>query len=108
MLNRRIRPRVTTEIVEGKPVVAAYVPEAQPAQKPVFIKSEGLEDGTYRRIGSTDQNCIDDDLEEIYQERSGDSYDANVVASSELGDIDSEAVEDYRKTRARSTRKPRS
>jgi ATP-dependent DNA helicase RecG len=100
MLNRRIRPQVTTEIIEGKPVVAAYVPEAKPAQKPVFIKSEGLEDGTYRRIGSTDQNCIDDDLEEIYQERSGDSYDANVVASSGLDDIDSEAVEDYRKTRA--------
>jgi len=28
MLNRRIRPRVKTEIVDGRPVVAAYVPES--------------------------------------------------------------------------------
>jgi ATP-dependent DNA helicase RecG len=101
MLNRRIRPRVTTATIEGKPVVAAYVPEAQPSQKPVFIKSRGLEEGTYRRIGSTDQSCTDEDLEEIYQERSGESYDANVVSASDLDDIDGDAVEDYRKTRAR-------
>jgi ATP-dependent DNA helicase RecG len=101
MLNRQIRPQVTTDTVDGKPVVVAYVPEAQPAQKPVFIKSEGLENGTYRRIGSTDQSCTDVDLEEIYQERSGESYDANVASSADLDDINPEAVEDYRKTRAR-------
>jgi len=39
MLNRRVRPRVKTDTVEGKPIVAVYVPEAQPAQKPVFIKN---------------------------------------------------------------------
>jgi ATP-dependent DNA helicase RecG len=100
MLNRRIRPRVVTETVEGTPVVAAYVPEAQPAQKPVFIKSDGLEEGTYRRIGSTDQQCTDADLEEIYQERSGDTYDASLVSGAEFDDIDSDAVQDYRKTRA--------
>ncbi len=100
MLNRRIRPRVVTEVVEDTPVVVAYVPEAQPAQKPVFIKSDGLEKGTYRRIGSTDQQCADEDLEEIYQERSGDTYDASLVSGADLDDIDPNAVEDYRKTRA--------
>jgi ATP-dependent DNA helicase RecG len=100
MLNRRVRPRVVTETVEGTPIVVAYVPEAQPAQKPVFIKSDGLEEGTYRRIGSTDQQCTDEDLEEIYQERSGDTYDASLVSGADLDDIDPEAVADYRKTRA--------
>ena len=100
MLNRRIRPRVKTEIMDGRPVVAAYVPEVQPAQKPVFIESEGLDEGVYRRIGPTDQGCTDDDLEEIYQERSGDTYDASIVSGADLEDINSDAVEDYRETRA--------
>jgi len=54
----------------------------------------------YRRIGPTDQGCTDDDLEEIYQERSGDTYDASIVSGADLEDINSDAVEDYRETRA--------
>lgn len=101
MLNRKIRPRVETQFVGGKPVVAAYVPEAQAAQKPVFIKSKGRDHGTFRRIGSSDQKCTDEDLEEIYQARSGETFDASVVASADLDDIDPAAIDDYRKTRAR-------
>jgi ATP-dependent DNA helicase RecG len=101
MLNRKIRPRVETQVVGGKPVVAAYVSEAQAAQKPVFIKSKGRDHGTFRRIGSSDQKCTDEDLEEIYQARSGETFDASVVASADLDDIDPAAIDDYRKTRAR-------
>jgi ATP-dependent DNA helicase RecG len=100
MLNQKIRPQVTTQAVEGKPVVAAYVPEAQPAEKPIYLKSKGLERGAYRRIGSSDQQCSDADLQEIYQERSGETYDASVVPDADLDDVDPDAIEDYRKTRA--------
>jgi ATP-dependent DNA helicase RecG len=100
MLNQKIRPQVTTETVEGKPVVAAYVPEAQPAKKPIYLESKGLERGAYRRIGSSDQQCSDADLQAIYQERSGETYDASVVPDATIDDIDPDAIEDYRKTRA--------
>lgn len=100
MLNQKIRPQVTTERVEGTPVVAAYVPEVQPAEKPIYLESKGLKEGAYRRIGSSDQQCSDADLQEIYQERSGETYDASVVSDAHVDDLDSEAVEDYRKTRA--------
>jgi len=99
MLNREIRPRVTTETIDGQSVVAAYVPEAQPAEKPIYLESKGLDRGAYRRIGSSDQQCSDGDLQEIYQERSGETYDASIVSDADFDDIDSEAVEDYRKTR---------
>jgi ATP-dependent DNA helicase RecG len=101
MLNRKIRPRITTQVVGGKPVVAAYIPEVQAAQKPVFIQNKGLEHGTFRRIGSSDQKCTEEDLEEIYQARSGETFDASIVASADLDDIDPAAIDDYRKTRAR-------
>jgi ATP-dependent DNA helicase RecG len=100
MLNREIRPRMTTEIVEGKPVVAAYIPEVQPSEKPIYIESEGLEEGVYRRIGSSDQGGTDADLQELYEERSGEMYDASIVSGAELDDLASDAVADYRKTRA--------
>lgn len=99
MLNQEVRPRVSTETINGQPVVAAYVPEAQPAEKPIYLESKGLDQGAYRRIGSSDQQCSDADLQEIYQERSGGTYDASVVPDADFDDIDSEAVEDYRKTR---------
>ncbi len=101
MLNRKIRPRVKTAMVEGKPIVAAYVPEAHPAEKPVYIKSKGRDQGTYRRIGSTDQQCTEDDLREFYEEQSGRSFDAGVVHDADLEDLDPAAIEDYRKTRER-------
>ena len=100
MLNREIRPRMTTEIIEGKPVVAAYIPEVQPSEKPIYIESEGLEEGVYRRIGSSDQGGTDADLQELYEERSGEMYDASIVSGAELDDLASDAVADYRKTRA--------
>jgi len=100
MLNQKIRPQVTTERIEGMPVVAAYVPEAQPAEKPIYLESKGLERGAYRRIGSSDQQCSDTDLQEIYQKRSGETYDASVVPDADVDDIDPDAIEDYRKTRA--------
>jgi len=64
------------------------------------MRNRLLDEGTYRRIGSTDQGCTDEDLEEIYQERSGDTYDASIVSAADLDDIDTAAVEDYRETRA--------
>jgi ATP-dependent DNA helicase RecG len=91
---------MTTEIVEGTPVVAAYMPEFQPSEKPIYIESEGLEAGVYRRIGSSDQGGTDADLQELYEERSGGTYDASIVSGAELDDIDFDAVADYRKTRA--------
>lgn len=100
VFNQPVRVDISAEILNGKTVIVVYVPEAQPQEKPVFFKSQGLPRGAYRRIGSTDQHCTDDDLAVFYQGRQQDSFDSTLVADTTQDDLSPEAIADYRKTRA--------
>ena len=62
MFNRPIRPQISVEVAGDKRVIVAFIPEAQPNEKPIFIQSRGLPKGAFRRIGSTDQVCTEDDI----------------------------------------------
>ncbi|MDP2880445.1 MAG: ATP-binding protein [Azonexus sp.] len=95
-----LRVDISTENLDGKNVVVVFVPEAQPQDKPIFFKSQGLPRGAYRRIGSTDQRCTEDDLAIFYQGRQQESFDAGIVADSALDDLSPEAIADYRKSLA--------
>ena len=99
--NVRVRPRVQTEEVNGVPLLVVYVPEAPVADKPVYFKKQGLPRGVYRRIGSTDQQCTEDDLLVFYGQRSGATYDKSVVLDATLADLDPDAIETYRRARRR-------
>ena len=101
MMNRPIRPEIWTEVIEGRAVVCVHVPEAQLGDKPVYIKSRGLPRGAYRRIGSTDQRCNEDDLLVFAQHRQNQSYDQTLVPDARFEDLDPDAVALYRKERVR-------
>lgn len=103
IFNVPVRVDIFTENIEGKNVVAVFVPEAQPQDKPVFFKAQGLPRGAFRRIGSTDQRCTDDDMAVFYQGRQQESFDAGIVADATLDDFSPEALADYRKSRADAT-----
>jgi ATP-dependent DNA helicase RecG len=100
-LSSAVRPVITVEQHNSKTVVVAFVPEAPPSDKPVYIKSEGLPRGAYRRIGNTDQHCTDDDLAVLYQGRSVATYDATAVEGSTLNDVEPLALAEYRRQRAK-------
>lgn len=100
MFNVPLRVEYRTEQLQGETVAVVFVPEAQPNDKPVFLKAQGLPKGAYRRIGSSDQRCTEDDLLLLYQGRQTESYDAGLVADTTLEDLLPEALEDYRKSRA--------
>src|SRR5262245_36345591 len=56
-------------------MLLVYIPEANTHEKPVYIKSRGLDEGSYRRIGSSDQICTREDLDLLYQLRLRRKYD---------------------------------
>jgi ATP-dependent DNA helicase RecG len=74
VFNVVVRPEVWSEVVDGQILVGVFVPEAQAGDKPVFFSAQGLPRGAYRRIGSSDQRCTDDDLLVFYQGRQHHSY----------------------------------
>ena len=98
--NVPVRVQIATEQISGKPVLVATVPEAQPGDKPVFIKSRGLPKGAFRRIGSTDQQCTEDDLLALYEGRQSESFDYTVLPDTSMADLSPEAIAEYRRVRA--------
>ena len=60
VFNRPIQIDIHAETLEGKRVLVVFVPEAQPQEKPLFFKSQGLPRGAFRRVGSTDQRCTEE------------------------------------------------
>jgi ATP-dependent DNA helicase RecG len=99
VFNSPIRPRMVTERLQGKTVITLFVPEAGSHEKPIRFKNQPLPQGAYRRIGSTDQRCTEDDLVVFYQDRKGETHDQQIVADAEVSDLDPEAIELYRRLR---------
>jgi len=99
MFNQPIRPEIIVENITGKNVINVFIQELPPSHKPVYFKSEGLPRGAYRRIGSSDQRCTDDDLFVFYNKE--DTLDSSIIKDTNLSDISEEAVQLYRNLRAR-------
>ncbi len=98
--NVPVRVQISSGRVGDKTVLIVAVPEAQTGDKPIFLRNRGLPRGAFRRIGSTDQQCTEDDLLALYQGRQIESFDCAVAADATLEDFSIEAVIDYRRTRA--------
>lgn len=96
-----IRPTIQPEEVDGKTVLVVSVQEASSSEKPIYFKSKGLPQGAYRRIGSTDQKCTEDDLVALFSQRDTETYDESPIRGAEMDDLDPEAIEYYRALRKR-------
>lgn len=99
VFNQPVRLEVQTETLEGKPVLVISVPEASPQVKPIYFRAQGLPRGAFRRIGSTDQRCTEDDLIALYQTRQIESFDSGPVPDTTPEDLSPEAIADYRAAR---------
>lgn len=98
--NHVIRPHCFLEKIEGKKVIGMYIPEAEPGDKPIYFSKLRLPKGAYRRIGSSDVKCTEDDLSILYQERKSQPYDQTIVPHATIHDFDHEAIAEYRRLRA--------
>jgi ATP-dependent DNA helicase RecG len=100
MFSVPIRPQLSVHRVEGENVVVAFIPEADDHHKPVFVKSRGVHNGTFRRVGPTDQRCTEDDLAILFQLKRGSSFDETPLDGTSFSDVDPKAIESYRRARS--------
>ena len=94
VFNRPVRPAIRPGTLEGKTVLAVFVDELPPASKPLFFKATGLPQGAFRRIGSTDQHCTEDDLAVFFGDE--ESFDRSRVKGALLSEADPSALARYR------------
>ena len=97
MFNVRIRPIINVEEYQGKTVIVVKIEELPESQKPAYFAKRGLPEGAFRRIGSSDEKCSEEDMYLFYQ--SADTYDSCIVDDADLDDIDENALNFYRKLR---------
>lgn len=100
MFNITVRPEVESEqLGNGKIAIKVFIAELPTAQKPLYFKNEALPRGAYRRIGSSDQRCTDDDLHVFFNRE--DTFDSSSVSSSSIDDISEEALDFYKVLRGK-------
>ncbi len=85
-------------LVEGEErvVLSVYIPEALRYQKPIYIRKTGLDKGCYRRVGSEDMPCSEDDLARFFQERALISPDMTPVPLARREELDPKQVRAFR------------
>jgi ATP-dependent DNA helicase RecG len=100
LFNQPVRPEIEVEVLPNKKlVVKIQVNELPDGQKPLYFKKTGLPQGAYRRIGSSDQRCTEDDLFVFYNKE--DSLDSTIVNDTSLEDVSDEALSLYKNLRAK-------
>lgn len=101
MPNVTLRPEMAVERIDEKTVLVVFVPEADASQKPVYLQATGLPKGAFRRIGSTDQRCVDDDLW-VLRGASQPLFGPDMVpiADARMDDFEPQAIAEYRRLRA--------
>ena len=97
MFNHPVRPMIEPDTIDGKEVLVVTVPELDSKHKPLYFEREGLPRGAWRRVGSTDQRCTEEDLSLFYND--ADGFDKAVAEDTDLDDIDENAVRRYRQLR---------
>ena len=102
MLSFPLRPEISVERIDGKTLVVVYVAEVDSGHKPVYLKATGLPRGAFRRIGSTDQRCTDEDLWVLRGDtRPQKGPDQSILTDARLDDFDPAALAEYRRVRSR-------
>ena len=102
MLSFPLRPEIAVERIDGKTLVVVQVAEVDHGHKPVYLKATGLPRGAYRRIGSTDQRCTDEDLWVLRGDtRPRTGPDQGILTDARRDDFDPAALAEYRRARGR-------
>jgi len=99
--NVAVRPKITLEEYEGKSFIIVEIEERPAGEKPLYFAKQSLPRGAWRRIGSSDQRCTDDDMIVFYGNRSGESHDLILLPHASLDDLDPDEIEYYRTLRRR-------
>ena len=97
-LSSVLRPEISVERIDDKTLIVVYISEAIASQKPVYLKATGLPRGAFRRIGSTDQRCTDEDIWVLRGETQPQhGPDQAIQPDARMDDFDPSAIAEYRR-----------
>jgi len=93
----QVEPIIVPVADQEHVVLSVYIPEALPYQKPIYIRSKGLDKGCYKRVAGQDMPCSEDDLARFFQARSFISPDMTPVPMARREELDSDQIRAFRR-----------
>ena len=99
MFNQPMRVDIAPSVVNDAVILRVDVAELPQNQKPLYVKSRGLPAGAYRRIGTADMKCTDEDIQAFFQGKANEPYDTRIIREARWDDLDPTAIAAYRRAR---------
>jgi len=98
-----IWPEIDIVVIDGQPVVAAHVEELPADRKPCYVKTRGMDRGSYRRSHDGDRGLTSYEVHVLVASRGQPVEDMTSVASARIDELDP-ALTDALVKRLRDTR----
>jgi ATP-dependent DNA helicase RecG len=90
-----IQPEIEIIEVDSKHLVVAEIPELPRTQKPCYVKSRGVDRGTYLRVGESDRRLTSEEVHQLIADRGQPQFDHEPVPEAGVEDLDPLAVDKY-------------
>ena len=95
-VNLLIDSNVYPLTIDDKTVVVIEVPRADCTQMPVYVGDNPIK-GTYRRNGSGDYHCIENEIKAMFRDQAEDPRDRKLFYPGlSINDLESESIKRYR------------
>lgn len=86
--------------LQGKQILAVYVPECQNQFKPYHIKQLGLPNGAYIREGNTDRKMTEVEMRDYVRNAQGDDFDLSCAEGTTIDDLSQDKLLSFLKKSA--------
>lgn len=90
-----LQPEITIATIDENIVVAARISELRSEQKPCYVKSLGINRGSYIRVGEGDRLLTAEEVNQLIAERGQPVFDFEPVDGASVGDLDEGSVDAY-------------
>jgi ATP-dependent DNA helicase RecG len=88
-----MQPTIELVTVDGKTVVCTEVQELPRAEKPCFVKSRGINRGSYIRVGDGDRRLTTEEVQQLIADRGQPRFDHEVVDEADIEDLDQKGLQ---------------
>lgn len=92
----QVEPLVVAVGGEERVVLSVYIAEAILYQKPIYVRSQGLDRGCFRRVAGHNMPCTEEDLARFFQERALISADMTPVPLARRAELDPTQIRAFR------------
>ncbi|MDQ3540395.1 MAG: putative DNA binding domain-containing protein [Chloroflexota bacterium] len=90
-----LRPEIQPVEIDGKPVIAVFVSEIAPAQKPCYYRRDGIGNGAFVRVGASNRKMTDYEIFSFQSSAHQQADDQQCVSDAVVADLDQDALEAY-------------